>query len=66
MYRCRLSDLVIESVPYLVLWEFRQSEPLELNNGLITDVADDNNSIDEANNDISEYVPFKALGVEYK
>ena len=25
-------DLVIESVPYLALWEFRQSGPLELSN----------------------------------
>ena len=59
-------NLVIESVNYLVFWEFRQSEPLELSNGLITDVADDNNSSDEDSNDNSEYaVPFKVLGVAH-
>lgn len=59
-------DLVTESVPYLVLLEFRQSEPPELSNGLIIDVVDDNSS-DKDGNDYSAYtVPFKVLRVAYK
>ena len=56
--------MVIESVPYLVLWEFRQSESLKFSNGLMAHVADDHSSSDEDSNDNSEYtVPFKVLGV---
>ena len=58
--------MITESVPYLVLLEFRQSEPPELSNGLIIDVADDNSS-DKDSNDYSVYtVPFKVLRVAYK
>ena len=60
--------MVIESVSYLVLCEFRQSEPQKLNNGLVTDVADDHNSSDEDRNDNSEYTvcSFKVFGVAYE
>ena len=45
-------------------WNLDSLNHLNSGNGLITDVADDNNSSDE---DSNEYpVPFKVLGVAYK
>lgn len=55
-------ELVIDSVPYFVLWEFRQSQPLEVSDGLITDVGDDHNWTNEDNiNNSEDTVLFKVL-----
>ena len=58
---------MIENITYLVIWEFRQSEPVELEDHSIANADDSDDSNEE--NDCSEIehtVPFKVLGAAYK
>lgn len=60
-------DLAIENVQFLILWEFRQSEPPEQRGSTMSDAGDADPSSDEDATDATEYtVPFKVLGVAYK
>ena len=57
-------NIVIENITYLVIWEFRRSEPVEQEDHSIAN-ADDSNKENDCS-EIEHTVPFKVLGAAYK
>ncbi|CAH3121948.1 unnamed protein product [Porites lobata] len=60
-------NIVVENITYLVIWEFRRSEPVEPEDHSIVN-ADDSDDSNEENDssEIEHTVPFKVLGTAYK
>ena len=60
-------NIVIENITYLVIWEFRQSEPVELEDHSIANADDSDDSNEESDcSEIDHTVPFKVLSAAYK